>query len=41
MTRLGGSLPVVIEAEDWESIAEEVDDIFVGDAGKNQHACNL
>lgn len=30
--RLGGSLPVAIEAEGWEEAAEELDDTFLGDA---------
>ena len=30
--RLAGYLPVVIEGEDWESPAEALDDIFLGDA---------
>ena len=30
--RLGGSLPVVIEAEGWEDAAEELDSMFLGDA---------
>lgn len=30
--RLGGALPVVIDADDWEDTAEEIDDIFLGDA---------
>ena len=33
MSRLGGSLPIVVESEGWEATAEEVDDIFIGDAG--------
>ncbi|KAG2441142.1 hypothetical protein HXX76_003994 [Chlamydomonas incerta] len=32
VTRLGGSLPVWIGAEGWEEWAEELDDIFLGDA---------
>jgi len=31
-TRLRGPLPVFIDAEDWEDTAEELDDIFLGDA---------
>eukprot|EP01025_Chloroclados_australasicus_P025753 TRINITY_DN2567_c0_g1_i16.p1 TRINITY_DN2567_c0_g1~~TRINITY_DN2567_c0_g1_i16.p1 ORF type:complete len:348 (+),score=63.64 TRINITY_DN2567_c0_g1_i16:127-1170(+) len=31
-SRLAGSLPVVIQNEGWEEIAEEVDDIVLGDA---------
>lgn len=30
--RLGGSLPVWIGAEGWEEWAEELDDVFLGDA---------
>ena len=30
--KLGGSVPVVIEAENWEEYAEELDDLFLGDA---------
>ncbi|KAL4423624.1 hypothetical protein ABPG77_009211 [Micractinium sp. CCAP 211/92] len=30
--RLGGSLPVALEEETWEETAEELDDIFLGDA---------
>ena len=30
--RLRGELPVFIDAEDWEDIAEELDDTFLGDA---------
>ncbi|CAD7699167.1 unnamed protein product [Ostreobium quekettii] len=30
--RLGGWLPVVIEGDNWEDIAEEIDTIFLGDA---------
>lgn len=30
--RLGGSLPVAIKAEGWEATAEELDDMFLGDA---------
>lgn len=30
--RLRGVLPVVVEGEFWEDTAEELDDIFVGDA---------
>lgn len=32
--RLSGALPVFIEASDWEATAEELDDIFLGDAGQ-------
>jgi len=28
----GGSVPICMEAESWEEIAEEIDDIFLGDA---------
>lgn len=31
-SRLEGELPIEILADDWEEIAEELDDIFVGDA---------
>jgi len=30
--KLGGSVPVVIEAQNWEEYAEELDDLFLGDA---------
>ena len=30
--RLAGDLPVFIDAEEWEAIAEEIDDTFLGDA---------
>ena len=30
--RLNASLPVFIEADSWEESAEELDDIFLGDA---------
>lgn len=30
--RIGGSVPVVVDAEDWEEHAEELDDLFLGDA---------
>jgi len=30
--RLGTSLPVAIAAEGWEEAAEQLDDIFLGDA---------
>lgn len=30
--RLCGSMPVVVDGEDWESPAEEIDDLFLGDA---------
>ena len=33
MNRLGGNLPIVVESDDWETVAEEIDDIFIGDAG--------
>ena len=29
---IGGSIPVEIDVENWESIAEELDDLFLGDA---------
>lgn len=29
---LGGSFPVVIDGSEWEDTAEEIDDIFLGDA---------
>ncbi len=32
VSRLGGTLPVLIETEGWEQIAEEVDDLTIGDA---------
>ncbi|KAK9797419.1 hypothetical protein WJX73_009251 [Symbiochloris irregularis] len=32
VTRLKGSLPVAIQASNWEQTAEAIDDIFVGDA---------
>lgn len=33
VTRLGGALPVAIDAgPEWESTAEELDDLFLGDA---------
>jgi hypothetical protein len=32
--RLGGALPVLVDGEDWEATAEELDDIFLGDAGE-------
>jgi len=33
--RLGGSVPVLIEADEelWEDIGEELDDIFIGESG--------
>lgn len=40
MRRLGGSLPVVISAEDWETTAEEIDDLFIGDAGICRDDCD-
>jgi ribose 5-phosphate isomerase A len=30
--RLTGALPVVIEGENWEDTAEELDDMFLSDA---------
>ncbi|KAI3431827.1 hypothetical protein D9Q98_010580 [Chlorella vulgaris] len=30
--RLGGTLPVAVEEEEWEDVGEELDDIFLGDA---------
>lgn len=33
VSRLGGTLPVVISSEDWERTAEDIDDLFIGDAG--------
>lgn len=30
--RLAGDIPVFISADEWEDIAEEVDDRFLGDA---------
>lgn len=30
--RLHGDLPVIIDADDWEETAEELDDLFLGDA---------
>lgn len=30
--RLGGSLPVLVEGAEWEETAEELDDLFLGDA---------
>ena len=30
--KIGGSIPVVVEAENWEEHAEELDDLFLGDA---------
>lgn len=30
--RLGRDLPVLLQNEGWEDAAEEIDDIFVGDA---------
>lgn len=32
VSRLGGDLPVAVDEEVWEDAAEELDDIFVGDA---------
>lgn len=29
---LGGSVPIVIPSDDWEAVAEELDDVFLGDA---------
>ena len=30
--KIGGSIPIVVDAEDWEEHAEELDDLFLGDA---------
>ena len=30
--RLEGDLPVWVEADQWEDVGEELDDIFIGDA---------
>lgn len=30
--RLRGTLPVVVEEDNWEETAEELDDTFIGDA---------
>ena len=30
--KIGGSIPIVVEAENWEEHAEELDDLFLGDA---------
>lgn len=40
--RLGGSVPVLIEANEdiWEDIAEELDDIFIGDAEIRRRSVN-
>lgn len=27
-------MPVIVEGEGWEDTAEELDDIFIGDAGQ-------
>lgn len=32
MTRLRGAVPVVIREDEWEETAEELDDMFLGDA---------
>lgn len=32
MDRIGGSIPLVVDAENWEEHAEELDDLFLGDA---------
>jgi len=32
VARLGNELPVVVGGDDWEATAEEIDDIFVGEA---------
>lgn len=32
VARLGNELPVVIEEDEWEETAEEIDDIVVGEA---------
>ena len=32
VARLGQELPVLINGDDWECVAEEIDDIFIGDA---------
>lgn len=29
---LGGEVPILVESEIWEDVAEELDDIFIGDA---------
>lgn len=39
--QLGGNLPVTISAENWESTAEEIDDIFIGDAGETKHSVKV
>ena len=31
--RLGGALPVLVDGADGEATAEELDDLFIGDAG--------
>lgn len=36
---LGGSLPVLIDEGDWEETAEEIDDIFLGDAEVSRWVC--
>ena len=40
--RLGGSIPVLIDADEemWEDIAEELDDIFLGDAEIRRRSIN-
>jgi ribose 5-phosphate isomerase A len=40
--RLGGSIPVLIEADEdiWEDIAEDLDDIFIGDAEIRRRSVN-
>jgi ribose 5-phosphate isomerase A len=40
--RLGGSFPILIDADEevWEDIAEELDDIFIGDAEIRRRSIN-
>ena len=43
VSRLGGDVPVFIDAENWEDVAEELDDALIGDAelwyGTHQYEC--
>lgn len=44
MSRLAGSMPITIKANNWEETSEQIDDIFLGDAeiwcaGQSWFAC--